>query len=93
MLDPGVLVIDVEGGGDALGEDAGTQPSRGAAGNAAIKDQLDLVGAVEIEVLADHLFEKQPAMHPAPGSEKIQPEGPRYRSGSRRSERRSRVPS
>jgi hypothetical protein len=62
FLYPGVLVIDVEGGGDALGEDAGRQPSRGAAGHAAIKDQLDLVGAAEIEVLADHLFEKQPAM-------------------------------
>lgn len=63
LLDPGVLVIDVEGGCDALGEDAGAEPSRGAPGDPAIKDQLDLVGPAEIEVLADHLFEKQPAVH------------------------------
>jgi len=74
LLDPGVLVIDVEGGCDALGEDAGAEPSRGAPGDPPIKDQLDLVGPAEIEVLADHLFEKQPAVHR---------EGSKYRSGSR----------
>ena len=65
LLDPGVLVIDVQGRGDVLGDDAGAEPSRGAAGDPAIEDQLDLVGAAEIEVLADHLFEEQPAMHRA----------------------------
>src|SRR5580692_8180428 len=38
LLDPGVLVIDVEGGCDALGEDAGAEPSRGAPGDPPIKD-------------------------------------------------------
>ena len=65
LLDPGALVIDVERGCDALGEDAGAHASRGAAGNAAIKDELDLIGPAAIEVLADHLFEKQPAVHRA----------------------------
>ena len=65
LLDPGVLVIDVEGGCDAVGEDAGAPASGGAAGDPAIKDQLDLIGPAEIEVLADHLFEKQPAVHRA----------------------------
>src|SRR5437016_9320127 len=53
LLDPGALVIDVEGGCHILGEDAGAHASRGAAGDPAIKDQLDLVGPAEIEVLAD----------------------------------------
>ena len=65
LLDPGALVIDVQGGRDTLGEDAGAQPSRGAAGNPAVKDQLDLIEPAEIEVLTDHLFEKQPAVHRA----------------------------
>ena len=63
LLDPGVLVIDVEGADDPLGEDAGAHAARGAAGDAAIKDQLDLVGPTEIAVLADDLFEKQSAVH------------------------------
>ena len=48
-----------------MGEDAGAPVSGGAAGDPAIKDQLDLIGPAEIEVLADHLFEKQPAVHRA----------------------------
>jgi hypothetical protein len=65
LLDPGALVINVDGGCDAPGEDAGAQAARGAAGDAAVKDQLDLVGPAEIEVLADDLFEKQPAVNRA----------------------------
>ena len=65
LLDPCVLVIDMEGGCDALGEDAGAEPSRGAPVDAALKDELDLIRTAEIEVFADHLFEKQAAVHRA----------------------------
>jgi hypothetical protein len=64
LLDPGALVIDVKGGCD-LGEDARAHASRGAAGDAAVKDQRDLIRAAQIEVFADHLFEKQAAVHRA----------------------------
>ncbi len=50
LLDPCVLVIDMEGGCDALGEDAGAEPSRGAPVDAALKDELDLIRTAEIEV-------------------------------------------
>jgi len=65
LLDASVFVVDVERGGDALSEDAGSHPSRGSAGDAAIEDQLDLLGATEIEVLADHLLEEDAAVHRA----------------------------
>jgi hypothetical protein len=66
------LVSVVNGGLGAQGAllfvillDPGAQAARGAAGDAAVKDQLDLVGPAEIEVLADDLFEKQPAVNRA----------------------------
>src|SRR5258708_5016879 len=59
LLDPCVLVIDMEGGCDALGEDAGAEPSRGAPVDTALKDELDLIRTAEIEVFADHRFEQQ----------------------------------
>lgn len=67
LLEPRVLVIDVPGGCDALceGAGAGAEPSRGAPVDAAIKDELNLIRAAEIEVFTDHLFEKQAAMHGA----------------------------
>lgn len=65
LLDAGVLVVDVQRGRDTLGEDAGAHASRGAAGDAAIEDQLNLVRTAEIEVLADHLLEEQAAVHRA----------------------------
>src|SRR3974377_790480 len=73
LLDPGVFVVDVERGCDALGEDAGAHPPRGSAGDPAIEDQLDLLGTTEIEVLADDLLEEHAAIAPggrAPGSGK-----------------------
>src|SRR3974377_1227994 len=65
LLDPGVFVVDVERGCDALGEDAGAHPPRGSAGDPAIEDQLDLLGTTEIEVLADDLLEEHAAMRRA----------------------------
>jgi len=63
LLDPGVLVMDVQGGGDVLGEDSGSELSRGPAGDPAVEDQLDLFWTTQIEVLADHLLEEHAAMH------------------------------
>jgi len=58
LLDPGVFVLDVQGRCYVLGQDAGPNPSRCLAVDLAIEDQLDVLRATEIEVLADHLFEE-----------------------------------
>ena len=34
----------------------------GLAGSLAVEDELDLLGATEVEIFADHLFEEQAAM-------------------------------
>jgi len=63
LLDPRVLVIDVQGRGDVLGDDAGAELSRCPAGDGAVEDQPHLLWATQIEVLADDLFEEQAADH------------------------------
>jgi hypothetical protein len=46
-----------------LRHDSGTQARRlAAARDPALEDELHLLRAAEIEVLADHLFEEQPAV-------------------------------
>src|SRR5215471_3567984 len=59
LLDARVLVIDVQGWGDILGDDPGAKAGLGMARDPAIEDEFDLLGAAEIEVLADHLLEEQ----------------------------------
>ena len=61
LLDARSFVVDVQRGGDALGEDAGAEAAGGAAGDAAAEDQLHLVGAADVEVLADDLLEEDAA--------------------------------
>ena len=61
LLDARSFVVDVQRGGDALGEDAGTEAARGAAGDAPVEDELDLVGAPDVEILADDFLEDDAA--------------------------------
>ncbi len=63
LFDPRVLVIDVQGRSDVLGDDAGAELPRCPAGDGAVEDQPDLLWATQIEVLADHLFEEEAAVH------------------------------
>src|SRR6266849_4093881 len=63
LLDARVLVIDVQGRGHAVGDDAGAKPRPRAARYPAIEDELHLLGTAEVEVLADHLFKEQTAVH------------------------------
>src|SRR5215813_6473577 len=56
LLEPRVLVVDVQRGGDVLGDDPGTELSRSPAADGAIEDQLHLLWAAQVEVLADHLL-------------------------------------
>ncbi len=61
LLDTGLLVIDVQRRDDAGGNHARAKASRGAPGEAALKDQLHLIGATQVEVLANDLLEEHPA--------------------------------
>ncbi len=64
LLDGGVFVVDVQAGGDAVGDDPGPEPAgggpRAGAHEAAVEDETDLVGAAEVEVVPDDLFEEDP---------------------------------
>jgi hypothetical protein len=61
LLDARSFVVDVQRGRDALGEDAGAEAAGGPAGHAPVEDQGDLVGAADVEVLADDLLEEDAA--------------------------------
>ena len=61
LLDPGVLVVDVQRRNDAVGQDARAKPARRPLGDAALEDQLHLIGPAEVEVLADDFLEEDAA--------------------------------
>ena len=62
LLDARVLVVDVQRRGDPAGDDAGAIPRGGASGDAPVEDQLHVVGAAHVEVLAQHLVEEDPPL-------------------------------
>src|ERR1700692_908146 len=55
LLDPAPLVIDMQRGGYAVGDDPRAEATRGVAHDPAVEHQADLAGAADIEVLADNL--------------------------------------
>src|SRR5262249_29857970 len=67
LLDLGVLVIHVQARGDALGDDAGTEPPRcrvlASALDAAPEAEAHVVGPANVEVVADQLLEEDPPAH------------------------------
>src|SRR5713101_6288761 len=56
-----MLIVHMQGWGDALGDDAGPKAARGGPSDAALENQLHLVWAAQVEVLADRGFKEQPA--------------------------------
>ena len=48
---------------DAVGDDAGTETAWCAAGDLAVEDQAHLAWPTDVQVLADHVFEKDPPGH------------------------------
>src|SRR5215475_1442165 len=63
LLDTRLLVVDVQRRHDAVGDDAGTETAWCAAGDLAVEDQAHLAWPTDVQVLADHLFEKDPPGH------------------------------
>jgi hypothetical protein len=62
LLDLGVFVVEVQARGDPAGQHAGAEPAGGlvaAAGDdPAVEDHADVVGASDVEVVADDLLEE-----------------------------------
>src|SRR3954447_4548527 len=65
LLDTRVLVIDVEGRNNSIGDYARAEPTGSPLADLAIKDELHLAGAADVQVLPDHLFKEHPACHRA----------------------------
>src|SRR5436190_3132716 len=63
LLDAGFFVIDVQRGHDAVGDDAGAEPTRCAPDDLTVEHQAHLTGPAEIEVLPDHLLEEDASRH------------------------------
>ena len=61
LLDLGFLVLDMERGDHALGEDPGAKRAGRPAGDAAVEDQLHSIGASDVEILPNDFFKETPA--------------------------------
>jgi hypothetical protein len=61
LLDAGTLVVDVQGGNDALGDDPGAETAWRARVHASSEDQLHLAWSTDVEVFTNHLLEEQSA--------------------------------
>jgi len=72
LLDPAVLVVQVERGRHPLGEDPRPEPPGGPPRDPAPEDQLHLVRPAEVQVLADDRLEEDP-----PGEGPVQELGQR----------------
>src|SRR4051812_7524228 len=85
LLDRGVLVVHVQAGRHTRGDDPGAEPTRVGRGprvKIAAEDQPDVVGAAEVEVVADDLLEEDPPGgrgRRASGSARTRPAGWRSR--------------
>ena len=72
-----------------VGQHAGAEAAGGAPGDAAVEDQLHLVGAADVEVLADDLLEEDAAGDRAVedlGEGELGLQDGQRRSGSRRAD-------
>jgi hypothetical protein len=58
LLDPAVLVVDVQARGHGLGDNPGTERSGGVAPDLPFEDQDDLIGTADVEVVPGGLLEK-----------------------------------
>src|SRR5215831_3861840 len=63
LLDTRLLVVDMQRRHDAVGDDAGTETAWCAADDLAVEYQAHLAWPTDVQVLADHLFEKDPPGH------------------------------
>ncbi len=62
LLEFGMLVENVQAGSDLAGDQLGPEGAMGRPGDLAAKHELDVLGARQVEVLADDLLEELPAV-------------------------------
>ena len=58
LLDSASFVIDVERWDHSIRDDSGTKTARCASGDPAVKNELHLLGATNVEVFPDNIFEE-----------------------------------
>ena len=63
LLDPSVFVVDMQRWDDSLSDHSGLAASRCVGEDFLVKDQLNLIRAAKIQVLADDLFKEDAATH------------------------------
>ena len=63
LLDPGVPVINMQRWDHPVGDYPYAEPVGCSSVDAAVKDQLDLTGSAEVQVLANYLFKQHSAGH------------------------------
>ena len=63
LLDPSVFIVDMQRWDDSLSDHSGLTAARSTGENSLVKDQLNLVWAAKIQVLADDLFKEDAAIH------------------------------
>jgi len=59
-LDPGGLVVDVEGGHHPFGDHPGAEATRGALAHPPPEGERHLIRPAGVEVLSDHLLKEHP---------------------------------
>jgi hypothetical protein len=60
LLDAGGFVVDVQGRNNSIGDDPGAKWPRRSFDDPAIKDQLNLLGASNVQVLPNYFFKEDP---------------------------------
>ena len=63
LLDVTALVLDMQAGQDAVGDDARREAARRVRHDLAIDQELDPIRAAKIEIVANHLLKKLPSTH------------------------------
>jgi hypothetical protein len=61
LLEEGAFVIQLQAGDHVVGDEPGAEAGLGVVRNATVKDQLHVLGASEVDVVAQHLLKEQPA--------------------------------
>ena len=65
LLDARSFVVDVQRRNDSVGDHPRAKRSRGTFGNPALKDELNLFGTTDVEVLPNHFLEEDPSAYRA----------------------------
>ena len=63
LLDTGSFVVDVQRGDHSIGDDPGTKWTGSGLDDRAVKDELYLFGATNVQIFSDHVFKEDAAAY------------------------------